>query len=285
MIKNVGSRALMALLYGAGFSAACSGGGAVNIGNTNAVGSQLSDYAASWDGYAEAYTFTPDGSDRVRLTIAANGQGTLQVGNMALIPPATDPNVGYPPGESKDQGYGPTTDLSEGVLFPIYDAQIQTNRIQVGIKPNDLYSAWCALQTPTTTYSKLELADGGGQYDTVVVDGGPNLPTDAGVTTVYSACPFLVASSGIPPNVMCYGEVPIGQPPVLVDCGYGDLCNEMVCACTATSCTSAPLVAAGSAPSQYPVELDAALDSTGTMLTGTLALSTDLRVTVVLTKQ
>jgi hypothetical protein len=33
------------------------------------------------------------------------------------------------------------------------------------------------------------------------------------------------------------------------------------------------------------VELDAALDSTGKTLTGTLALSTSLRVTVVLTKQ
>ena len=38
----------------------------------------------------------PDGSDRVRLTIAANGQGTFEVGNAALLPPPTDPNVGYP---------------------------------------------------------------------------------------------------------------------------------------------------------------------------------------------
>src|SRR5450432_936374 len=97
MMKNVGSRALVALLCGAGFSAACSGGGAVNIGNTAVIGSQLSDYAASWDGYAEAYTFMPDGSDRVRLTIDANGQGTLEVGNAALLPPPTDPNVGYRP--------------------------------------------------------------------------------------------------------------------------------------------------------------------------------------------
>ena len=31
--------------------------GSVNIGNTTAVGSELSDYAATWDGYAEATTF------------------------------------------------------------------------------------------------------------------------------------------------------------------------------------------------------------------------------------
>jgi hypothetical protein len=58
-----------------------------------------------------------------------------------------------------------------------------------------------------------------------------------------------------------------------------------VCACTATSCSVVPTVAAGAIPSGYPVELDAALDSTGKTLTGTLALSTDLRVTVVLQKQ
>jgi hypothetical protein len=295
MIKKLGSRALMALLYGAGFSAACSGGGTVNIGNTNAVGSQLSDYAASWDGYAEAYTFTPDGSDHVRLTIGSSGQGTLEVGDQPLLAPPTDPTVGYPPGESSMQaglGY-PNTGLNEGVLFPIYDAQIQTDRIQVGIKPNDLYAAWCALQTPTSTSYKEELlnVDAGppgapGAYTRVAVDAGPDLPADSGVTTVYTPCPYDSGGSSSPDGTTwtCYGQDPDGQQ-VVVDCGRLNLCIQMVCGCTATSCTSSPLVAAGSPPSQYPVELDAALDSTGTTLTGTLALSTDLRVTVVLTKQ
>jgi hypothetical protein len=71
-----------------------------------------------------------------------------------------------------------------------------------------------------------------------------------------------------------------------VDCGKFGLCMHNVCACMATSCAaSSPDVPAGTLPSGYPVELDAALDSTGKTLTGTLALSTDLRVTVVLTKQ
>jgi hypothetical protein len=295
MMKNVGFRTLAALLFGAGFSAACSGGGGtVNIGNTNAVGSQLSDYAASWDGYAEAYTFTPDGSDRVRLTIAANGQGTLEVGNQTLVAAPTDPNLGYPPG-NEDPPVTSTPPLWEGALYPIYDAQVQTNRIQVGIKPNDYYAAWCALQTPSAFVAETSFDAGVPGFPGAEVqwwapfDGGAGAPDAASGTITYFACPF--SGGGIPLNsgisaAMCVGENGLyGQDLIPVDCGKSYLCGAMVCACTATGCDSSPVVASGSAPSDYPVELDAALDSTGKTLTGTLALSTDLRVTVVLQKQ
>jgi hypothetical protein len=287
MMMKVGFRTLVALTCGAGFSAACSGGGGkVNIGDTNAVGSQLSDYAASWDGYAEAYAFTPDGSDRVRLTIAANGQGTLEVGNQTLVAPPTDPNLGYPPG-NEDLKDTPTPPVWEGVLYPIYGAQVQTNRIQIGIKPNDYYAAWCALQTPSAFAYQTTPLDGGPpgslERTLVPVDAGAGAPDAGG--TIYFACPFSGGAESSPgtTNAMCVGEN--GQDFIPVDCGKFYLCNAMVCACTATGCDSSPMVAAGSAPSQYPVELDAALDSTGKTLTGTLALSTDLRVTVVLQKQ
>jgi len=41
----------------------------------------------------------------------------------------------------------------------------------------------------------------------------------------------------------------------------------------------------GAAPSAYPVELDAALDNNGQTMTGTLLLSANLRITVVLQRQ
>jgi hypothetical protein len=290
-MKNVGSRALVALLCGAGFSAACSGGGAVNIGNTNVVGSQLSDYAASWDGYAEAYTFTSDGSDRVRLTIAANGQGTLEVGNAALLPAPTDPNVGYPPGQP-DPLTGPNTGLSGGVLYPLYAARVQESRIQAGLKPNDFYGAWCALQTPYYilygyTGSGVQYLDAGVPGDAdhgAAADGGGLVPIFR-----YNCLPGEGgSSSGIGANEQCTVQIDStdgGQSNQAVDCGKFALCTRYVCACTAASCTASPVVAGGAIPSDYPVELDAALDSTGKTLTGTLALSTDLRVTVVLQKQ
>ncbi|MES1208404.1 MAG: hypothetical protein ABUS79_20900, partial [Pseudomonadota bacterium] len=47
----------------------CSSGGDVNIGDTQNVGAKLSDYAAEWDGYAEAYTFAPSSSDHLHMTL------------------------------------------------------------------------------------------------------------------------------------------------------------------------------------------------------------------------
>jgi hypothetical protein len=285
MMKKVGVRTLAALVCGAGFSAACSGGGGtVNIGNTNAVGSELSDYAASWDGYAEAYTFGPDGSDRVRLTIAANGQGTFQVGNAALLPSPTDPNVGYPAGQPDPltPNWGA---LSGGVLYPIYAARVQESRIQAGLKPNDFYGAWCALQTPyyvlTGYMSSGGLPDAGGGFGGA---GGGFIPTFG-----YFCVPGTAASiSGTGADEQCTlrnDSIDGGSANQPVDCGKYALCTQNACTCTATSCSVVPAVAAGAIPSDYPVELDAALDSTGKTLTGTLAISTNLRVTVVLQKQ
>jgi hypothetical protein len=309
-MTNERTRALLAILCCSGAPLACSGSGSVNIGNTKVVGSQLSDYAATWDGYAEAYTFTPDNSDRVRLTIAANGQGTLQVGNSALLPVATDPNVGYPPG-AEDPSYINSFSLGEGVLYPVYGAQVQTNRIQVGIKPNDYYGVWCALQTPVTNYFYTLIGsppdgglDGGGPvsgpvigFDTTTAppDAGSNWTvTDLTITYGCLAKFGLVSGSGdnstcvvvTDTEVLPVQNAPAPQQSQPVDCGKYNLCiTQAVCGCTPTSCISSPLLPSDALPAQYPVELDAALDSTGKTLTGTLALSTDLRVTVVLTKQ
>jgi hypothetical protein len=289
MTKKVGFRALVALLCGAGFSAACSGAGTVNIGNTNVVGAQLSDYVASWDGYAEAYTFTPDGSDRVRLTIGTNGQGTFQVGNAALLPAPTDPNVGYPPGQP-DPLTGINSGLSGGFLYPLYAARVQESRIQAGLKPNDFYGEWCALQT--SYYILTGYMGSGGLPDAGRGFGGADGGFGGGLvpTFGYFCLPGTGGGiSGTGADEQCTVQIDSIDGGVssnqAVDCGKYALCTENVCACTATSCSVVPAVATGAIPSDYPVELDAALDSTGKTLTGTLALSTDLRVTVVLQKQ
>ncbi len=260
---------------------ACSSDKSVNIGNTTPIGSRLSDYAASWDGYAEAYTFMPDGTDRVRLTIASDGHGTLQIGNLSLLAPATDPNVGYPAGASVpvDLAFRVPA-MQEGFLYPIYSAQVQTDRIQVGIKSHDYYSSWCGLQTPFAYVPQPLDPDAGvsGGYVLVLADGGMG-----GADTVYLPCPFQSAGASTS-ETMCYGKLNSSDQ-IPVDCLKLYLCQAEVCACTADGCGTSPVIASGSAPSQYPVELDAALDNNGQTLTGTLALSTDVRLTVVLQKQ
>ena len=305
------TRNQLCLALGPFFAAlACSNQGPVDLGHN--AGGALSDYAASWDGYAEAYTFMPSGSDRVRLTIDASGQGTLRVGDGTLFPPPSDPNVGYPAGSSTGPdagtfGAGNNFVLGEGALYPIYAPQVQTDRIQLGLKPNDYYGTWCSLQTPVATTSKLVFIGGpdggtggaggnsGGYYGTV------SASPDAGdVTTTYGCLPSWGSSSGDSGNGHeCFAVVTPATPSSVwsdppdfstqvtepVDCGKLALCSLLqVCACTDSSCITAPQLPADAAPSQYPVELDAALDPTGGTLIGTLTLPPD-RVTVRLQRQ
>ncbi len=193
-MKNVTTNALMVLLSGAAAGLGCSGGGSVDIGNTQAVGAQLSDYAASWDGYAQAYTFSPDGSDRVRLTIDASGHGNLQIGNAALLPTPTDPNVGFPTEAAAaillSGPRSPVSILNEGFLYPTYAAQVQADRVQVGIDPGDLEATWCALQTPVALSHLVVSATDGA----LIVPLGPDgellspAPGDGGTTTTIYNC-------------------------------------------------------------------------------------------------
>ena len=259
-MKNERTLTLVALLCGAGAPLACSGG-AVNIGNTNAIGSELSDYAAVWDGYAEAFSFWPDGSDRVRVTIDGSGQGTVEIGDAALLAPPTDPNLGFPPDSAPFKqpvvsGKGTQTALFEGFLYPLHAAAVNTDRIQLGLDPNDVYTTWCPLQT--------------------------SYPAQPGTDFPYACLPLNGAT--YIPDQGCFVTQADGTTQS-VDCTKLNLCLNMACSCTATACT-ASTVADGTPVGQYPVELDGALDSSGTTLTGTLRLGPGAGgVTVVLKKK
>ena len=203
-MKNERTLTLVALLCGAGAPLACSGGGAVNIGNT-------------------------------------------------------EPR-GYPPGISEGGGgFGSViaSGLFEGFLYPLHAAQVQTDRIQLGIVPDDLWATWCALQTPV-----------------------PWATGDDGGATSYGCVANLGGSIS---GGACAQLEPDGTS-VPIDCVKLSLCQfGMVCTCTATACAS--VSAPATTPiDQYSVEIDGALDSTGTTLTGTLNLD-GTRITVHLTKQ
>src|SRR3569623_1693657 len=91
-MKNMHMRAVTVLLLGAGALAGCSGGGGnVNIGDTSPVGAKLSAYAATWDGFAQAYRFWAYGAYRVLLSIDALGHGALRVGAWVLLAAPSDP--------------------------------------------------------------------------------------------------------------------------------------------------------------------------------------------------
>lgn len=260
-MKNERTRILVALLCSAGAPLACSDGGAVNIGNTTSLGAQLSDYAATWDGYAEATTFS-DGSDHVHLTIDASGQGFLVVGDSAPLPAPTDPTVGYPPGAGNEFQTGSINPPFPGFPYPLHAAAVDSDRIQVGIDLNDAYSAWCAIEPPVAVTTNPNGGDGG--YGCAPSFTKIDHPNPDGSCTLYAADGTIETA----------------------DCGWLTLCwLGPVCTCTATAC-SATLTPDGMPVTQYPGELDGALDSTGTTLTATFRLGTGAGgVTVVLKKK
>ena len=300
-MTNERTRALVALLCGAGIPLACSGGGSRQHRQHVAVGAQLSDYAASWDGYAEAYTFLPDGSDHVRLTIDANGQGTLQVGDAALLAPADRSERRLSAGSCGGQSplwpeIARSGILNEGVLYPLHAPRFRPSRIQAGLKPNDYYAAWCALQTPVPF--PLAFRDG---WSRSTAAPGELLSPAAGDVRLPLHRPRMPVTQA--------GALGLGRRQSL--CGRSD--HAYSCAwtlggdflstdgsipqklrlqrlrarasglrkaalCLDTSALARRAVArpsrrpGGSTPAQYPVELDGALDATGTTLTGTLHL-------------
>jgi hypothetical protein len=57
----------------------CNSAKPVDVGDTEVLGEQLSDYAGSWEGYIEAATWS-DGSDAVRIKLDAQGGGVFEIG-------------------------------------------------------------------------------------------------------------------------------------------------------------------------------------------------------------
>ena len=179
--------------------AACGSQSSVDIGGNR--GAALLDYSGDWDGYMEAYQLS-DGSDRIRISVGADGQGTARLGDSPLIPPPTDFNVGYPP---------TGTDPRTAFLFSIQDAHVESSRMRFGLTSTETLAPWCEHQLPV--------------LDTVNVTTPPR----------YGCGPNTVAGNE---GGVCYFLDENGTK-VIKDCGWIDLCvGGGACGCTETSCTS-----------------------------------------------
>jgi len=219
----------------------CSSGNApVDIGDGK-TGQKLEDYAAVWEGYAEAYSFA-DGSDKVKLSLDALGNGTLTLGDSAPLPVATNGDIGYPPA-LRPGAPSPANDqianLFPGFAYPINTATVESARIRFSANPWEIEHDWCELQTP---YPSLPL-------------GG--LPP-------YSCLPYVSSwTVGTPTCAYDYGT---GD--VQVDCAKLELCVGFACSCNAQGCSvtdGSPF----SGPNSY-TRFDAALENAGNSLVGTM---------------
>jgi len=127
----------------------------------------LSQGPTSWTGYIENYQF-PSGSDVIRFTSTVDSSGQVMVtvflGNGTPPPPATDPNVGYPPGLATE---GMMLDSasnywSEGFAYSMTSGTFQPQRLRFTINNYQLWSGWCALQKPIDDSGMCLPAWGGG---------------------------------------------------------------------------------------------------------------------------
>jgi hypothetical protein len=173
----------------------------------------------SWTGYIENFQFR-SGSDAVKITFASDAAGNM-VGTVALgsgqpPPPATDPNVGYPAdllaGSSAAVIGAAGGYIAEGFRYSIRAGTVTGSRLRFGIRTGELWTGWCALQTPIPPT---------GQCDEAVCQ---------------STC-LPNAASMIGPNG-CALANPTTHQYEPVDCGKLALCGAGgVCLCYASGCT------------------------------------------------
>jgi hypothetical protein len=163
----------------------------------------LSQGPTSWTGYIENYQF-PSGSDVIRFASTVDSAGQVKVtvflGDGPPPPPATDPNVGYPPGLGPLPSY-----WVEGFAYTMTSGTFQAQRLRFTIYSYQPWSGWCALQTPISGSAMCV----------------PNWQGDC--------------SRG-----PCILQDPATGQTIQVDARKALLCWAHVCACSTTACDSDP---------------------------------------------
>ncbi len=216
-----GSGPISGIAAGAGGTTSSGAGAAAGTGQTTYAGAASVDSTAAqqaagtWTGYIENFKFS-DGSDALKLVLAADGSGQIAFGNSAPPPPVSDPNVGYPPdletSNADALAIPPNATPYPGFVFTVYNASLQGTRLQFDVFTNELWSVWCADQTP--------------------------MPFGNSASQLYGCftnSTFMTGPSG------CSVEDPTTNQWQSVDCGKIELCRVpgLVCSCNAASCAAA----------------------------------------------
>jgi hypothetical protein len=170
----------------------------------------------TWTGYIDGYQF-PSGSNAIRFAVSvdANGRvtGMVVLGDGPPPPLATDPNVGYPPdflvlAENAPSGLY----WAEGFAYSMSVATAAPWLLRFAIGNSELWSDWCAEQTPVDASGKC-------------------LPNRPGA--------HIIGTNGSPDQ--CYQQDPANGRKTVVDCGKYEICiNYPYCTCSTTACVSDP---------------------------------------------
>lgn len=214
----------------------CGGEDPVDIGDGDVgqSGERLSDYADVWVGYAEAATFA-DESDRIRIELDDEGNGTVTVGEATWETP--DP-LHFP---LIDGSY---PSLHPGFAYTVRSANIDGKRLRFRLAFNEVYTEWCSGKTPVI-WDAQQFPD---EYACMPNSGSGTFEGSR------EECIFMPAD---------------GSPEFVGGCSLLRLCEvrSLACFCSETSCATPEVDEAyvgGFAG------VDAALEDDGETLVGTL---------------
>lgn len=162
-----------------------------------------------WNGYQENAP-TTDPFNHIRLDIHGASEagglcGTMTIGTGSPPPPATNADIGYPPGL---QGGGGGPPFIEGFPFTLIDGTVDSDRVRFNVAYNEPWRGWCRLQTP--------VADEVNPGDYHCMPNWGSVGDGSG---------------------HCWIIDPHSNQRVSVDCGKLMLCSSQpTCTCNATAC-------------------------------------------------
>jgi hypothetical protein len=202
MLESTMKRSLLAVALLMSAVAGCNQGEVPIGGGGTLVG--------EWDGYLENTQF-PSGSDAVHMSIVSASssgvQGTITFGEPATFPTPTDPDAGYPVPVDVSC-FGPNAPIHrlpiEGFEYSILDSTVTDLRMRFGVDREELWAAWCELQTPIHWYEDS-----------------------------YACVPRGADGSLTSPDTCILYD---GAMETEVDCCKHKLCNDGTCGCSETSC-------------------------------------------------
>jgi hypothetical protein len=108
-----------------------------------------------WVGYANDAPWFQSGSDRVELEIVrlepdGRIEGAIAFGEPGMLPPATDPDVGYPEGYTSNTfAVGGFVELLEPFTYTVEGVYEEGMfRLRAEFLRTEPWAQWCSLQTP-----------------------------------------------------------------------------------------------------------------------------------------
>jgi hypothetical protein len=228
--------------------------------------SQLSAYVAEWDGYIEAFVPENSGSDRVHLSIGADGAGALRFGEEpapasldelnVLFDALFPPGIGSEPTTLAYSGIAGSQYPIEGFDYSLREVLIESERIRFEVQTEEPAAPFCEAQAPVpaTSFGGANTLSG---YSCGIL---ANSMLDESCVPGLSLTEVSRILGSPNPDLSLLGD--------LSGCKTSAICISF-CECSSTACAPYPI---GPNGGTGDLRFDGALEGNGDRLVGTLNL-------------